>query len=85
MSASAADVVTAGESVAVLAPAAAEFVLGMLYVVIAVVAVVLPAVSVVPVVRAVLPAAAVELLAPATVLQGVAVAVVVVRLVWPPG
>lgn len=68
VSASAADVVTAGKSVAVLAFAAAEFALGMLDAVIAVVAVLLPAVSVGPVVRAVLSAAAVELLAPVVVL-----------------
>lgn len=82
------DVVTAGEIVAVLVPAAAEFVLGTLGVVTAVAAVVLPAASVVPVVQAALPAVAVELPVPAAVMQAVAVAVVVVvvvGLVWPPG
>lgn len=52
-----ADVVTVVETVAVLVPAAAEFVLGTLDVVIAVVAVALSAASAVPVVQAVLPVA----------------------------
>lgn len=77
----AADVVTAGETVA------AEFVLGTLDVALVVAAVVLPAVSVVPVVQAALPAVAVELLVPAAAMQAGAVAVavvVVVGLAWPP-
>lgn len=76
----AADVVTAGETVA------AEFVLGTLDVEIAVVAVLFPAVSAVPVVQAALPAVAVELLVPVAVMQAVVVAAVVsivVRLVCP--
>lgn len=85
VSALAADVVTAGETVAVLVPAAAESALGRLAVVIAVAAVVLPAVSVVPVVPTALPAVAVGLLVAAAVMQAVAVVVVVVvGQVWPP-
>lgn len=83
-----ADVVTVGETVAVLVPAAAEFVPGTLDVVTVVVAALLPAVSVVPVVQAALPAVVVaERLATAAVMQAVVVAVVavvVVQLAWPP-
>lgn len=78
-----ADVVTVGETVALHVPAAAEFVLGTLDVVIAVVAVALPAVSVVPVDQAALSAVAVELLVPAAVIPVVGVAVVVAGLAWP--
>lgn len=82
VSALVADVVTAGETAAVFVPVAAEFALGTLDVVIAFVAAALPAVSAV---QSALPAVAVELLVPAAVMQAVAVYVVVVGLVGPPG
>lgn len=72
------DVVMAGET------DAAEFVLGTLDVEIALVAVTLPSVSVVPVVQSALTAVAVELLAPAAVMQAVSGSVVV-GLAVPPG
>lgn len=78
------DVVMAEETDAAFVPAAAEFVLGMLDVEIALVAVTLPSVSVVHVVQSALPAVAAELLVPAAVMQAVSGSLVV-GLVVPPG